>query len=72
MTFIWTGGVDVQDYELYVGTLEVGSDNVYNSGTMNGTTATITIPTTGATLYVRLRQRINGAWQNSDYTYIEQ
>jgi hypothetical protein len=71
-TFTWTGGVGVQDYELLVGTTGTGSYDVYNSGVTQATSETVTVPTTGAKLYVRLRQRINGVWQNTDYTYTEQ
>jgi predicted outer membrane repeat protein len=70
-TFTWTGGVGVRDYELYVGTAEAGSDNVYNSGVIQATSETVTVPAIGAPLYVLLRQLINGAWQNSYYTYTE-
>jgi hypothetical protein len=72
VTFTWTGGVGVQDYVLLVGTTGAGSSNVYDSGVTMATSETVTVPTTGATLYVRLRQRISGAWQQQDYTYIEQ
>ncbi len=72
VTFTWTGGVGVQDYDLTIGATGVGSSGVYDSGVTHATSETVTVPTTGGTLYVRLRQRINGAWQEADYTYIEQ
>jgi sugar lactone lactonase YvrE len=74
VTFGWTAGGGVTQYELKLGTTGVGSTNVYNglvttsltSGSINN------IPTTGATLYARLFSYINGAWQYNDYTYKEQ
>jgi len=72
VTFTWSGGVGVQDYDLTVGTTGAGSSNVYDSGATQATSETVTVPTTGARLYVRLRQRLNGVWQNFDYTYTEQ
>jgi hypothetical protein len=45
---------------------------VFDSNVTQATSETVTVPTTGGTLYVRLRQRINGVWQQADYTYIEQ
>ena len=70
-TFTWTGGVGVQDYDLIVGTTQAGSANVYDSGVTQATSATVTVPATGAPLYVTLRQRINGVWQDAYYTYTE-
>ena len=72
VTFVWTGGVGVQDYDLTVGTTGVGSANVYDSLVTQATQETVTVPTTGGKLYVRLRQRLNGVWTNSDYVYTEQ
>jgi hypothetical protein len=71
VNFIWTGGVNVAEYELEIGTTGVGSSNVYYSGPVTGTSENVTVPTNGATLYVRLRQLINNAWQSTDYTYTE-
>ena len=74
VTFTWAGGIAIQDYQLIVGTTGLGSSNIYNSDPISSTitSETVTVPTTGATLYVRLRQRLNGAWQQTDYTYTEQ
>jgi len=71
-TFTWTTGTEVTQYDLHVGTTGAGSTNIFG-GTVTGQTQTITgIPTTGATLNVRLYSFINGAWQYNDYTYTEQ
>jgi hypothetical protein len=62
----------MQDYDLTVGTTGIGSHNVFDSNVTQATSQTVTVPTNGAALYVRLRQRINGGWQNFDYKYTEQ
>jgi len=73
VVFTWTAGVGSTDYRLFVGTTGVGSLNLYNSGTLTTTTATVpSIPASGATVYVRLYSKIAGAWQSVDYTYKEQ
>jgi hypothetical protein len=72
-TFTWTTGTGVSQYLIHVGTTGPGSYNVVNTGTLHTTSTTITgIPTTGATLNVRLYSFINSAWQYNDYTYTAQ
>jgi len=72
VTFSWTTGTLVTQYDLHVGTTGAGSSNIFG-GTVTGQSKTITgIPTTGGTLYVRLYSFINKAWQYTDYTYTEQ
>jgi hypothetical protein len=72
VTFQWPGSNVAQEYQLLVGTTGVASSNVFNSGLISATSATVTVPTTGAKVYVRLRQDINGTWLTTDYTYTEQ
>jgi hypothetical protein len=70
-TFSWTTGSQVTQYSLHVGTTGAGSSNIFG-GTVTGQSQSVTgIPTTGATIYVRLYSLIAGAWQYSDYTYTE-
>jgi N-acetylneuraminic acid mutarotase len=72
VTFKWTTGTNATDYDLYVGSTGVGSNNVYQTGHITTTSTTATnLPTTGATLYVRLLSLINGSWQYLDYTFTE-
>jgi N-acetylneuraminic acid mutarotase len=72
VTFKWTTGTNAADYDLYVGSTGVGSNNVYQTGHITATSATATnLPTTGAKLYVRLLSLINGSWQYVDYTFTE-
>jgi len=70
--FNWNDGSGVTAYELWVGTTGVGSSNLYNSGSTTNDTINVTnLPTTGATLYVRLFSMISGSWTSIDYTYTE-
>ncbi len=72
VAFTWNSGVAVTSYQLLVGTTAAGSSDLYSSGVLSGTTATVgTIPANAATVYVRLYSRINGVWQYNDYTYTE-
>ena len=71
-TFTWTNPGDATEYWLYVGTGHAGATNLYNSSAFT-TSANVTgLPTNGATVYVRLLSKINGAWQYNDYTYTAQ
>ncbi len=72
-TFNWNAGAGgVTGYYLWVGTSPAATDLV-NAGPFTGTSATVTLPTNGATIYVRLWTFINGgATQiHNDYTYTE-
>ena len=70
VTFGWTPGVGVTSYSLYLGTTGVGSANLYNSGAITATSASVTgLPITGGTVYARLGSNINGTWHFTDYTY---
>jgi sugar lactone lactonase YvrE len=71
VTFNWTTGAGVTQYDLHVGTTGAGSSNIFG-GTVTGQSKSLTgIPTTGGTLNVRLYSFISGAWQYIDYTYTE-
>jgi fibronectin type 3 domain-containing protein len=73
VAFTWTGGAGPAAYQLYLGTTGVGSYNLYDSGSTKATTETVSgLPTTGATVYARLYQLIDGVWQHTDYTYTAQ
>jgi hypothetical protein len=72
VTFTWTAGTGVTLYDIYVGTAGVGSDNLYTTGHIAATSATVTgLPAIGATIYVRLWSEISGAWTSTDYIYTE-
>jgi hypothetical protein len=70
VTFQWTTASGATGYILSVGTTGVGSFNLYYSGSVTGTSATVSpIPTNGATIYVRLTTNYNGTWVHTDSTY---
>ena len=71
VTFTWTAGGAVKDYELQFGVNGVGTQDLYNSGAIKETSVTATVPTSGKKVYVRLFSLINGVWQHVDYTYFE-
>ena len=72
-TFNWNpGSGGVTGYYLWVGTTP-GTADVANIGPISGTSATVTLPTNGVPIYVRLWTFINGgATQlSNDYAYTE-
>jgi len=72
VTFSWTTGGGVTQYELWLGSTGVGSSNIFNSGAIGGTSVNFTaVPTNGVLLYARLWSMINGKWQSADYTFTE-
>ncbi len=71
-TFTWSAGPsNVTGYDLWVGTAP-GAANLASIGPQSGTSATVSLPTNGATIYVRLWTVINGGtYLYNDYTYTE-
>jgi subtilase family serine protease len=71
-TFTWSAGPPATSgYGLNVGTSPGGADLV-NIGPLSGASATVTLPTNGATIYVRLWTIVNGTtYLYNDYTYTE-
>jgi len=72
VTFTWTASdVPGTQYALQIGTTGQGSNNIYVSPPLNGTSVTVNVPTTGATLYVGLSQGTTGPWLYTPYTFKE-
>ena len=69
--FSWTTGGGPTAYQLLISATWIGGFDLYNSGWTTATNATVTLPTNGVTVFVRLSQRINGSWQAIDYIYTE-
>ena len=69
--FTWTGGVGPTAYQLLLGTTGAGSSNLYVGAETMATSATVTIPSKGATVYATLRQLFNGVWKVTNYTFAE-
>jgi hypothetical protein len=70
--FTWNPGTGSSMFTLFVGTAQ-GTNNIYTSGHVANTVTseTVTIPTNGATIYVRLWGEISGVWEYTDYTFTE-
>ncbi|MGD0831025.1 MAG: hypothetical protein ABR907_08795, partial [Terracidiphilus sp.] len=71
VNFTWSAGTGVTAYQLWVGTTGAGSSDLYNSGSITATYKNnLTVPASGATVYIRLYSKIAGTWQGTDYTCI--
>jgi hypothetical protein len=72
VVFTWTTGTGATEYNLWLGTSDPGSSNLYTSGWATTTSFTATsIPAKGATVYARLYSMVAGKVEYNDYTYIE-
>jgi hypothetical protein len=69
--FTWNNGAGPLDFTLLLGTAGAGSSDLYNSGVTKATSTTVAIPSNGLTVFATLKQFINGAWQQSHYTFTE-
>jgi hypothetical protein len=70
--FQWTSGILATEYDLILGTTGVGSSNLYSSGQITATSATVkTLPADGVTIFARLYSLVGPVWQSTDYTYVE-
>lgn len=69
-TFSWTPGSGVSAYQLYVGTVWNQASNIYNSGSIQNTSLTVTgLPNNGVFVYVTLFSQINNVWEPTHYTF---
>jgi DNA-binding transcriptional regulator of glucitol operon len=69
--FTWNNGTGETDYQVLIGTTGPGSSDIYNSGITTNTSATVSIPPYGDTVYGTLRQLVSGTWQVTRYTFTE-
>ena len=70
-TFSWTPGTGgVTGYYLHIGT-SPGTGDLVNIGVGTDTSATVTLPTTGATIYVQLETHFGSTIVENDNTYTE-
>lgn len=68
VTFLWTAGSNVDEYHLYVATMQ-GGKNVHNQSHSIALKAEVGgVPTSG-NVYTRLWYRIGISWSFIDYTY---
>jgi hypothetical protein len=69
VTFTWTAATGATDYSLKLGTT-VGSNNLYGSGYLTGTSATPTdLPANGETIYATLTTYYGTAQASTNYTF---
>ncbi len=69
VTFSWTTGHDVINFEFKVGTT-LGGNDLYESGQTDSTAAYVNdTPLNGKTVYVRLFSRVANSYPYIDYTY---
>jgi hypothetical protein len=70
-TFSWSAGTGgVTGYFLHVGTTP-GAGDLVNIGPLSGTSATVNLPTDGATIYIQLETHIGGTILENNNTYTE-
>jgi hypothetical protein len=70
VTFDWAAVTGATKYVLELGSTGVGSSNLYNSGTVTGTTATATnLPANGEKIYARLYTYFGATSVSADFTY---
>ena len=71
VTFQWTAGIDVSDYQLNLSAIAPGDSDLFlYKGTATSTVAS-TLPANSVEIYARLYSKINGVWQYQDYVYTE-
>ena len=69
VTFSWTAGTGVTQYQLWLGSTPSNSGNL---GVLSPSTPSVSVtglPTNGATVYATLAWYAGGNWYNSSYTY---
>jgi hypothetical protein len=70
VTFAWTQPAGATAYTLNLGSTGVGSSNLYSSGSIAGTSVTVSgLPINGETIYARLYTSFNGVLTSTDYVY---
>jgi hypothetical protein len=69
-TFSWTPATGATLYKLFLGSTGPGSSNLYDSGHITASSATVTgLPTNGETVYAELWSYVNNVWMIANYTY---
>jgi hypothetical protein len=72
-TFTWTPAIGLTSYRLLLGSTGAGSQNIYASPSLPGTTVTVqNLPNNGETINARLEWQVNGVWKTADTTFIAQ
>lgn len=73
VAFTWTPAIGLTSYRLLLGSTGAGSQDIYASPSLPGTTVTVqNLPNSGETIYARLEWLVNGVWKSADFTFIAQ
>jgi hypothetical protein len=71
-TFTWsTGDIGATGFELKLGAGGTGAEDIYDGSATSATSATVTIPADGVTVFATLVYHLNGAEHLISYTYTE-
>jgi pimeloyl-ACP methyl ester carboxylesterase len=68
VTFTWSSGSAVSEYVLTIGSSQ-GASDIYTASQGIETSASVSIPQTATTIWVRLASRMFGNLYNEDYSY---
>ena len=71
VTFQWTAGIDVSDYQLNLSAVAAGGSDLFLYKGTATSTIVPTLPANGETVYATLYSKINGVWQSNAYLYTE-
>jgi hypothetical protein len=70
VTFKWSAGTGVTQYDLHLSAVAAGDSELYSSGRVTRTYTTVSgLPTNGKPIFARLYSVINGILVYNDYTY---
>ncbi len=70
VTFSWNQPTDANSFKLDIGSMGIGSNNIYSSATTSESSVTVnTLPADGSTFYVRLSTFVIDKWMHYDFTY---
>jgi hypothetical protein len=70
VTFMWSAGTAVSQYDLHLSAVSAGGFDLYLSGHVTGTSVTVNkLPTNGEKIYARLYTILNGVTLYNDYIY---
>jgi hypothetical protein len=69
VTFQWTAGTGVSEYELVLGTGEPGAQNLFAYKTKTTSATVLTLPANGDIVYARLYSRVGTTWVYDNFAY---
>jgi hypothetical protein len=69
VTFTWSKPLTNNSFKIDVGSIGIGSNNIYTAKTSNDAITVNNLPLDGSTLYVRLSTLVEDEWKYMDYNY---